>query len=83
MQTRIRVLTRAESFEQRKQQCTNRGYRIEGEQPVPVNGLCSFVAVRDAAGCDPVDELVAQALDGKSRSRHGITRQEPVSQPKP
>jgi hypothetical protein len=83
MQTRIRVLTRAKSFEQRKQQCSSRGYRIEGEQPVPVNGLCSFVAVRDSEVADAVDEFVAQALNGKSKSRHGATRQEPGSQPRP
>jgi hypothetical protein len=23
------------------------GYRIEDERPVPVNGLCSFIAIRD------------------------------------
>jgi hypothetical protein len=41
-------------FELRKQQHTQLGYRIEDEQTVPVNGLCSFVAVKD----DPVPEIV-------------------------
>lgn len=31
MQTRIRVLTKVETFEQRKQQCIDQGYRIERE----------------------------------------------------
>jgi hypothetical protein len=37
---RIRVTTRADLFEERKQQHVERGYRIEDERPVPVNGLC-------------------------------------------
>jgi hypothetical protein len=44
---RIRVTTKAHLFEQRKQQHIERGYRIEDERPIPVNGLCSFVAVRE------------------------------------
>jgi len=50
---RIRVTTKRETFELRKQQHTQLGYRIEDEQPAPVNGLCSFVAVKD----DPVLEI--------------------------
>ena len=53
MALRIRVTTKRETFEQRKQQHMQLGYRIEDEQPVPVNGLCSFVAVKD----DPVQEV--------------------------
>jgi hypothetical protein len=62
---RIRVTTRAELFEQRKQQHIERGYRIEDEQPTPINGLCSFFAVQELADSDPIGELVAQALKGK------------------
>ena len=36
---RIRVTTRAELFEKRKQQHIERGYRIEDERPIPVNGF--------------------------------------------
>jgi hypothetical protein len=53
MALRIRVTTRRQTFERRKQQHIELGYRIEDEQPVPVNGLCSFVAVKD----DPVPEV--------------------------
>lgn len=54
MALRIRVTTKREMFELRKEQHTQLGYRIEDEQTVPVNGLCSFVAVKD----DPVPEIV-------------------------
>lgn len=53
MALRIRVTTRRETFEQRKQQHIELGYRIEEEQPIPVNGLCSFFAVKD----DPQPEV--------------------------
>jgi hypothetical protein len=68
MAMRIRVTTRADLFEERKQQHIERGYRIEDERLTPVNGLCSFVAVREATASDPVDELVAQALNDKHSS---------------
>jgi hypothetical protein len=42
----IRVTTRTDLFEKRKQEHLQAGYRIENEQPIPVNGLCSFIAVR-------------------------------------
>jgi hypothetical protein len=64
---RIRVSTRANLYEQRKQEHVDRGYRIEDERPIPVNGFCSFVAVREESHSDRVDELVAQALEGRSR----------------
>jgi len=64
---RIRVTTRADVFEERKQQHVERGYQIEDERPIPVNGLCSFIAVRKLPASDPVGELVAQALNGSSR----------------
>ena len=66
---RIRVSTRADLFEKRKQQHIECGYRIEDERPIPVNGLCSFIAVREIADSDPIGELVAQALDGKNGLR--------------
>jgi len=49
---RIRVTTRADLLEERKQQHLERGYRIEDERPIPVNGLCSFVAVRELTASD-------------------------------
>jgi len=61
---RIRVTTRADLYEKRKQEDTERGYRIEDERPIPVNGLCSFVAVRELPLSDGLTELVAQAVNG-------------------
>ena len=68
---RIRVTTRADLFEERKQQHIERGYQIEDERPMPVNGLCSFIAVREESASDLVGELVAQALNGRRGSRGG------------
>jgi hypothetical protein len=59
---RIRVTTKADLFETRKQQHIERGYRIEDERPIPVNGLCSFIAVSEPSDFDPLGELVVQAL---------------------
>jgi hypothetical protein len=67
MAMRIRVSTKAQLYQERKQQHIERGYRIEDKRPIPVNGLCSFVAVREESISDTVDELVAQALGGKTR----------------
>lgn len=64
---RIRVSTRANLYDQRKQEHAERGYRIEDERPIPVNGFCSFVAVREESRSDAVDELLAQALGGRAR----------------
>ncbi len=64
---RIRVSTRAKLYDQRKQEHVERGYRIEDERPVPANGFCSFVAVREESISDRVDDLVAQALGGRVR----------------
>ncbi|MGA8430876.1 MAG: hypothetical protein WB729_13715 [Candidatus Sulfotelmatobacter sp.] len=64
---RIRVTTRANLFEERKQQHIERGYRIEDERPIPVNGLCSFIAVSDISDSDGMEELVGQALNGVAR----------------
>jgi len=61
---------RADLFEERKQQHIDRGYRIEHERPIPVNGLCSFIAIREAPVSDALGELVAQALNG-NHSSHG------------
>jgi hypothetical protein len=64
---RIRVSSRADLFEKRKQQHIERGYRIEDERPIPVNGLCSFVAVTELPDSDGVGALVAEALNGMAR----------------
>lgn len=61
---KIRVTTRANLFEQRKREHIERGYRIEDERPMPVNGYCIFVAIREAPVSDALGELVAQALNG-------------------
>jgi hypothetical protein len=45
MVRKIRVSTRADLFEQRKQEYLTAGYKIEDEQPVPVRGMCSFTVV--------------------------------------
>ena len=71
MAMRIRVTTRADLFEQRKQQHIERGYRIEEERPIPVTGRCSFIAVKEEPASDRVGELVAQALNGRRGSRAG------------
>ena len=60
---RIRVTTRADLFEKRKQEHTERGYRIEDERPIPVNGFCSFIAVRDLPVSDKLADLVAAAVN--------------------
>ena len=64
---RILVTTRADLFEERKQQHIERGYRIEDERPTPVNGLCSFTAVSERNDSEGLGELVAQALNGEAR----------------
>jgi len=67
MAMRIRVTTRADLFENRKQQQVERGDRVEAEGPIAVNGVCSFFAVKQIPVSDPVAELVAQALNGMAR----------------
>ena len=64
---KIRVITRADLFEERKQQHIERGYRIEEERPIPVNGFCSFIAVSEIGDSDGIGELVTQALNGMPR----------------
>jgi len=67
MAMRIRVTTRADLFDKRKQQHIERGYRIEEERPIPVNGFCSFIAVSEITDSDGIGELVTQALNGMPR----------------
>ena len=67
MAMRLRVTTRADLFEERKQQHIDRGYRIEDERPTPVNGFCSFIAVSETPESDGIGDLVAQALNGMAR----------------
>ncbi|MGC2551241.1 MAG: hypothetical protein WA437_13320 [Candidatus Sulfotelmatobacter sp.] len=59
------MTTKAELFEKRKQQHIERGYRIEEERPISVNGFCSFIAVSEIADSDGIGALVAQALKGQ------------------
>jgi hypothetical protein len=66
---KIRVTTRAELFEKRKQEHIERGYQIEDERPMPVNGLCSFIAVRQLSVSDTLSDLVAEALNRNHRAR--------------
>jgi hypothetical protein len=42
MAMRIRVTMKADLYDKRKQERIERGYRIEDERPIPVNGFCSF-----------------------------------------
>ena len=49
MNQKIRITTRADQFERRKQEHLQAGYLIAEEQPSPMNGFCSFTAVRIVA----------------------------------
>jgi hypothetical protein len=69
MAMRIHVTTRANLFEKRKQEHIDRGYRIEEERPIAVNGFCSFIAVRELPVSDRLNNLVAQALNGNGAAR--------------
>jgi hypothetical protein len=69
MAMRIRVTTRANLYQKRKQEHIERGYRIEEERPIPVNGFCSFVAVRELSISDRLGDLVAAALNGNYARR--------------
>jgi hypothetical protein len=66
---RIRVTTRADLFEKRKQEHIERGYRVEDERPVQVNGFCSFTAVRELPASDTLADLVAEAVNGNHARR--------------
>ena len=65
---RIRVTTRADLFEERKREHIERGFRVEEERSIPVNGLCSFIAVKDTPVSDALADLVTEALSGN----HGM-----------
>lgn len=65
---RIRGTIRADLFEERKRQHIERGYRIEDERPTPMNGLCSFIAVKDLPVQDRLSEAVAEALNHGGRA---------------
>jgi len=67
---RIRVTTRADLYERRNQEHIERGYRIEDERPIPVNGFCSFIAVRELFVSDRLGDLVAEALN-ENHARRG------------
>jgi hypothetical protein len=69
MLMRIRLTTRANLYEKRKQEHIERGYRIEDEQPIPVNGFCSFVAVHELSVSDRLGDLVAEALNRNHNAR--------------
>jgi hypothetical protein len=69
MVMRIRVTTRADLFEKRKQEHIECGYQVEDERPIPVNGFCSFVAVRELSVSDRLGDLVAEALNGNHNPR--------------
>jgi hypothetical protein len=69
MAMRIRVTTRANRLEKRKQEHIERGYRIEDERPVPVNGFCSFIALRELSVSDRLTDAVAAALNGNHGTR--------------
>jgi hypothetical protein len=71
---RIRVTTRAHLFEERKRQHIERGYRIEDERPIPVNGLCSFIAVRELPVQDTLSALVAEAVISRPEVQKWIDR---------
>ncbi len=47
-----RISTKAKLFEKRKHEYLQAGYLIQSEQPIPINGLCSFVVSRMAADSD-------------------------------
>ena len=64
---RIRVTTKADLCEKRKQEHIERGYRIEEERPTPVNGMCSFIAASEAPESDEISDLVTRALSGMPR----------------
>jgi hypothetical protein len=69
MPMRIRVTTKTDLFEKRKQEHIDRGYRIEDEQPIPVNGFCSFVTVREQPASDNLADLVAAAVNANHTPR--------------
>ena len=69
MTVRIRVTTRADLFEKRKQEHIERGFSVEEERSTPVNGFCTFIAVKNTPVSDQLAELVAEALNGHQGMR--------------
>lgn len=69
---RIRVTTQVDLFEKRKQEHIDCGYRIEEERPMPVNGLCSFIAVTEQHSSDDFAQLINAARRGRSGLLHHI-----------
>jgi hypothetical protein len=57
MQITVRIMTRPETYEERKRQLLDAGYEIDKEAPLPVNGLCSFSATKK-----PDSENLGQAV---------------------
>jgi hypothetical protein len=56
MVRKVLVTTRADLFEQRKQEYLKAGCRIENEQPGPFRGMCSFtvlLASQQESGSEP------------------------------
>lgn len=45
MVRKVLVTTRADLFEQRKQEYLRAGCKVENEQPVPFRGMCSFTVI--------------------------------------
>jgi hypothetical protein len=66
---RIRVTSRSDLYEKRKQEHVKSGYRIEDERPIPVNGFCSFTAVYEPPVADNLGGLIAEALNGNHAAR--------------
>ena len=66
---RIRVTTRADLYEERKQEHIERGYGIEDERPSPVNGFCSFIAVRELSVSDRLTDAMTAALNCNHAAR--------------
>jgi hypothetical protein len=69
MAMRIRVTTRADLFEKRRREHIDRGYRIEDERPIPVNGFCLFIAGRELPVSDGLADLVSAAVNGNRAAR--------------
>ena len=59
MKQKIRITTKANQYDKRKQEHLQAGYQVEDEQPLPMNGLCSFTAVRNV---EDDDSSLADAL---------------------
>jgi hypothetical protein len=67
MSQKIRVTTKANQFEKRKQEHLQAGYQIEDEQSVPINGMCSFTAVRVIADDEHTEIFAVLAATERRR----------------